>query len=111
MLRWEKEFLATHLKHPLPAGIIRLGEGDEDVFAVTEQILNANLFLKMDTPLSTIDRTIEDYTRMDNEQLYNFREVRKYIKLLRSLGVILLVLSLVRISLLYNPLLRPDWCQ
>ena len=31
----EKQFLATHLKHPLPAGIIRLGEGDEDVFSVT----------------------------------------------------------------------------
>ena len=71
-VKMEKKFLATHLKHPLPAGIIRLGEGDEDVFAVTEQILYANLFLKMDTPLSTIDRTIEDYTRMDNEQLFNF---------------------------------------
>ena len=56
----EKYFLKTHLKHPLPAGITRLGEGDEDIFAVTEQILYANLYLKEDTPVSTIDQTMAD---------------------------------------------------
>ena len=71
-VKMEKYFLKTHLKHPLPAGITRLGEGDEDIFAVTEQILYANLYLKEDTPLSTIDRTMADYTRMDNEQLHNY---------------------------------------
>jgi hypothetical protein len=68
----EKHFLKSGKEHSVPEGIMILDEEDEDIKEATEQILYKDLYINHKIPLSTIERTIGDYTKLDNEQLYNF---------------------------------------
>ena len=70
----EKEFLNGADEHALPDGMVRLGEEDDHIFRATFRILKNNLTLKNDVPLTTIDRTIDNYVDLDNEQIYNLSE-------------------------------------
>ena len=68
----ETEFLENAKTHPVPVGIENLDQEDCDISSVTQKILYDKLYLKDSTPLSTIERTISDYSGLSNEQLYNF---------------------------------------
>ena len=68
----EKHFLENGKNHPVPLGIVNLDEADDDILSVTQKVLYNNLHLKENTPLSTIERTMADYTVLDHEQLFNF---------------------------------------
>ena len=70
----EKVFLNGADEHALPDGMVRLGEEDDHIFRATFRILKNNLTLKNDVPLTTIDRTIDNYVDLDNEQIYNLSE-------------------------------------
>lgn len=67
----EKRFFASE-DDSVPAGIQLLDEKDEDILAVSQQTLFKELYLNQHIPLSAIDRTMNDYKHLDNEQLYNF---------------------------------------
>ena len=67
----EKQFFSSE-DDSVPAGIQLLDEKDEDILAVSQQTLFKELYLNQHIPLSAIDRTMNDYQQLDNEQLYNF---------------------------------------
>ena len=68
----EEEFLSTGKNQPVPPGLVQIDDEDDDIFRAKYRILKNKLTLKPDIPLCTIQRTIEDYVDLDNEQIFNF---------------------------------------
>ena len=71
-VRIETEFLSTGKNHPVPPGLVQIDDEDDDIFRAKYRILKNKLTLKSNIPLCTIQRTIEDYVDLDNEQIFNF---------------------------------------
>ena len=70
--KMEEEFLLNGKNQPVPEGIIQLDQEDHDISTATEKILKSELTLHQNIPLSTIERTMEHFDPLDNEQFYNF---------------------------------------
>ena len=68
----EEYFLTNGNIQIVPVGIDHIDEEDHHISLAIKKALKDELFLKPDTPLSTVERSIQDYLVLDNEQIYNF---------------------------------------